>query len=84
VETSERRPISESAQIVAVGGGIVAVMPDADDSECVRLVLVAALGPPPGRSSDRRKMQLICPRDMRLATAEPHNIDLPPPPLTSA
>ena len=61
----------------------VEVTPDPDDPERVRLVLVRALGPPPGRSPDQRKIELTCPRDMIFATALPHNIDLAPLPARS-
>jgi len=43
----------------------------------VRLVLVRALGPP-GKTPDQREIEVVCPRDMIFATAQPHNIDLAP------
>jgi hypothetical protein len=61
----------------------VEVTPDPDDPERVRLVLVRALGPPPGRSPDQREIELTCPRDMIFATTLPHNIDLAPLPARS-
>ena len=78
----EARPASEleTGQIVVLDGHVVDLSPDPDDSERVRLVLVRALGPPPGRDVDQREIELICPRDMVFATAEPQNIELAPPP----
>ena len=70
-------------QIVVLDGFVVEVRADPDDPERVRLVLVRALGPPPGRSPDQRKIELTCPRDMIFATALPHNIDLAPLPARS-
>ena len=66
----------DSGQIVVLDGHVVEVTPDPDDPARVRLVLVRALGPPPGRSPDQREIELICPRDMIFGTALPHNIDL--------
>jgi hypothetical protein len=65
-------------QIVVLDGHVVDVHVDPDDPERVRLTLVPALGPPPGRNPDQREIQVICPRDLRLGTAAPHNIDLAP------
>jgi len=41
-----------------------------------RLVLILALGLPPGTNPDQREIQLICPSDMLIDTAEPRNIEL--------
>jgi hypothetical protein len=70
-------------QIVVLDGYVLDVKPDPDDPERIRLVLVRALGPPPGRTPDQREIELICPRDMIFGTARPHNIDLAPPPARS-
>jgi hypothetical protein len=66
----------ESGQIVVLNGFVVERGPDRDDPARVRLVLVRALGPPPGDDPDRREIVLSCPADMRFETALPHNIDL--------
>jgi hypothetical protein len=50
---------------------------DPKDASQVRLVLVTALGPPPGDDPDQRELVLSCPRDMKLGTAIPHNLDRP-------
>jgi hypothetical protein len=68
----------DRGQIVVLDGHVVDVKPDPDDSERVRLVLIRALGPPPGKSPDQREIELVCPRDMIFGTAEPYNIDLAP------
>jgi hypothetical protein len=73
----------DTGQIVVLDGHVVEVTPDPDDPERVRLVLVRALGPPPGRSPDQREIELICPRDMIFGTALPHSIDLAPLPARS-
>jgi hypothetical protein len=65
-------------QIVVLDGHVVEVAVDPDDPEVVRLTLVRALGPPPGRNPDQRRIELVCPRDMTFSTAVPHNIDLAP------
>jgi hypothetical protein len=65
-------------QIVVLDGHVVDVRPDADDPGRVRIVLVRALGPPPGRTPDQRPIEVVCPRDMVFATAHPHNIELAP------
>jgi hypothetical protein len=82
---SEARAAVElgAGQIVVLDGYVVDIKPDPDDQERTRLVLVRALGPPPGRTPDQREIELICPRDMIFATARPHNIDLSPPPARS-
>jgi hypothetical protein len=79
---AEARPALELdvGQIVVLDGYLVAAKPDPDDPERVRLVLVRALGPPPGKRRDQREIELICPRDMIFGTARPYNIDLAPPP----
>jgi hypothetical protein len=76
----EAVPASELSEgkIVVLDGHVVEVRPDPDDPELVRLRLVRALGPPPGRNPDQRRIELVCPRDMVFATAVPHNIDLAP------
>ena len=68
----------ETGQIVVLDGHVVEVEPDPDDPERVRLVLVRALGPPPGRDPDQREVTLTCPRDMVFGTAQPYNMDLAP------
>jgi len=82
---SEARPAAEldAGQIVVLDGHVVEVTPDPADPDRVRLVLVPALGPPPGRSPDQRAIELTCPRDMVFGTALPHNLDLAPPPARS-
>jgi len=65
-------------QIVVLDGHVVGVAPDPHDPERVRVTLVSALGPPPGGSPDQRRIEVVCPRDMVLGTAAPHNIDLAP------
>jgi hypothetical protein len=70
-------------QIIVLDGHVVGVKSDPDDRDRVRLVLVRALGPPPGKTPDQREIELICPRDMVFATAQPHNIDLAPLPKRS-
>jgi hypothetical protein len=72
-----------TGQIVVLNRFVVDVQPDPDDPERTRLVLVRALGRPPGRTPDQREIELICPRDMIFATARPHNIDLAAPPTRS-
>jgi hypothetical protein len=73
----------ERGQIVVLDGHVVEVKADGDDASRVRIVLVPALGPPPGPSSDHREIELICPRDMRFGTAKAHNIQLAPLPPPS-
>jgi hypothetical protein len=70
----------EEGKIVVLDGHVMEVGPDPDDPERIRLVLVRALGPPPGKNPDQREIVLICPRDMLFATARPHNIELKPVP----
>jgi hypothetical protein len=70
----------EEGQIVVLDGHVVEAKPDPDAPERTRLVLVRALGPPPGTNPDQRQIELICPSDMLFGTAEPHNIELAPPP----
>ena len=76
----EPRPAGDldAGKIVVFDGHVVDVKSDPDDRERVRLVLVSALGPPPGRTPDQREIEVICPRDMVFATARPENIDLAP------
>jgi hypothetical protein len=66
----------DTGQIVVLDGHVLEVTADPDDPEQVRLVLVRALGPPPGRNPDQREIELTCPRDMVFGTALPNNIDL--------
>jgi hypothetical protein len=73
----------DTGQIVVFDGHVVEIRPDPDDPERVRLVLVRALGPPPGSSPDQREIELICPRDMIFGTALPHNIEIAPLPPRS-
>jgi len=68
----------DPGQIVVLDGHVVEVRPDADDPDRVTIVLVRALGPPPGRTPDQRPIEVICPREMVFATAHPHNIELAP------
>ena len=74
------KPAAElrEGEIVVLDGHILAVTDDPDDPERVRLTLVRALGPPPGKDPDRRPIEVTCPRDMLFGTAEPHNIELAP------
>ena len=73
----------EQGQIVVLDGHVVEVGPDPDDPERVRLVLVRALGPPPGRDPDQREIAVVCPRDMVFGTARSYNVDLAPLPPRS-
>jgi hypothetical protein len=68
----------EEGKIIVLDGHVMEVGPDPDDPERIRLVLVRALGPPPGKNPDQREIVLICPRDMQFALARPHNIELAP------
>jgi hypothetical protein len=68
----------EREQIIVLDGHVIDVRPDPDDPERVRIRIVPALGPPPGRNPDQREIELICPRDMLFGTAQPHNIELAP------
>jgi hypothetical protein len=65
-----------AGEIVVLDGHVVEVRADADRPDCVRLVLVQALGPPPGTSPDQREIEIVCPRDMVFGTATPHNFEL--------
>jgi hypothetical protein len=67
----------EVGQVVVVNGRVLESGPDPEDASQVRLVLVTALGPPPGDHPDQRELMLSCPRDMNLGTAIPHNVDRP-------
>ena len=67
----------EVGHVVVVDGRILESSPDPEDPSQVRLVLVTALGPPPGDHPDQRELVLSCPRDMELGTAIPHNLDRP-------
>jgi hypothetical protein len=70
----------EEGQIVVLDGHVVRVAPDPDDPDRIRLTLIRALGPPPGKNPDQREIEIVCPRDMLFGTAAPHNIDLARPP----
>jgi hypothetical protein len=59
-------------------GHVLESAPDPDNPERVRLVIVAALGPPPGRNPDQRTMVISVPQDMAVGTARPENIELVP------
>jgi hypothetical protein len=78
-------PASElkEGQIVVLDGHVVDVAPDPNDTGRVRLMLIPALGPPPGKTPDQRRIEVNCPRDMVFGTAAPHNIDLAPLPRGS-
>jgi hypothetical protein len=69
----------EQGSIIVLDGHVLERMPDPDDPGRVRIVISAALGPPPGRDPDERKIVIAAPRDMMIATARPQNIDLAPP-----
>jgi hypothetical protein len=68
----------QEGAIVVLDGHVVERSGDPDDPGRVRLTLVTALGPPPGRDPDRREIVISAPRDMRFATARPQNIELAP------
>jgi hypothetical protein len=74
----------ESGDIIVLDGHVLDVKSDPNEPGRVRVVLARALGPPPGTSPDQRPIELICPADMSLATAAPHNVDLAPLPTWSA
>jgi hypothetical protein len=67
----------EEGTIVVLDGHVVESAADPDDAERVRLVVVPALGPPPGRNPDQREIVLSAPRDMLFGTAQPQNLQLP-------
>ena len=68
----------ETDQVVVVNGRILESGPDPEDPSQVRLALVMAWSPGGGPSApDQREMVLRCPRDMKLATAIPHDLDGP-------
>jgi hypothetical protein len=67
----------EVGHVVVVDGRILESGPDPEDASQVRLVLVTALGPPPGDHPDQRELVLSCPRDMELETAIVHGPDRP-------
>ena len=62
----------EVGQVVVVDGRVLESSPDPEDAGQVRLVLVTALGPPPGDHPDQRELVVSCPRDMKLGTAIPY------------
>jgi hypothetical protein len=65
----------EVGQVVVVDGRVLESGPDPGDAGQVRLVLVTVLGPPPGDDPDQRELVVSCPRNMKLGTAIPHNLD---------
>ena len=65
-------------EIVTLDGHLISASIDPEDPERVRLVVVAALGLPPGEKPDQREIVISCPRDMAFGTAVPRNIQLPP------
>jgi hypothetical protein len=69
----------EHGTIVVLDGHVVERSTDPDDPDKVRLIIKAALGPPPGRDPDRRELVVIAPADMTFGTARPQNIELAPP-----
>jgi hypothetical protein len=73
----------EHGQVVVLDGRVVGTRPDPDDAARIIVTLVAALGPPPGTDPDRRAFEVSCPRDMAIAKAEPHNMNLAPLPSSS-
>jgi hypothetical protein len=68
----------EPGAIVVLDGHVLEATPDPENPERVRLVIVPALGPPPGRNPDQREIVINAPRDMMLGTARPQNIELAP------
>jgi hypothetical protein len=68
----------QEGTIVVLDGHVVEAGPDPADPGRVRLVIVPALGPPPGRAPDQREITISAPRDMRFGTARPENIELAP------
>ena len=68
----------EEGKIVVLDGHVIRVEPVSGDPDRVRLILVRALGPPPGKTPDQREFEVVCPRDMVFGTAVPHNIELAP------
>jgi hypothetical protein len=74
-----RRPVAaedlDEGQIVVVDGHVVETVPDPEDPDRVRVVLVRLLA---GVDGDRREVVLSVPADMKLATAEPVEGDFQP------
>jgi hypothetical protein len=66
----------EEGTIVVLDGHVVEAGPDPAEPERVRVVIVPALGPPPGRAPDHREIVISAPRDMRFGTAGPQKIEL--------
>jgi hypothetical protein len=66
-------------EIVTLDGHVMSASVDPEDPARVRLVVVAALGLPPGDSPDQREIVISCPRDMKFGTAVPRNIQVVPP-----
>jgi hypothetical protein len=67
-----------AGEIVTLDGHVIRARTDPEDPERVRLVVVAALGLPPGEAPDQREIVISCPRDMAFGTAVPRNIRLAP------
>jgi hypothetical protein len=63
-------------QIVVVDGHVVEVEPDPDDPDRTRILIVKALA---GAGGDERQVVISVPADMKLATAEPFEGELPVP-----
>jgi hypothetical protein len=68
----------EVGAIVTLNGHLVEVRADPSDGTRVELVIVPALGPPPGASPDQREVVISAPRDMAFGTAHPFNMKLSP------
>jgi hypothetical protein len=64
--------------IIVLDGHVLERAVDPDDLDRVRVVIAPALGPAPGRNPDHREIVVIAPRDMRVGTARPENIELAP------
>jgi hypothetical protein len=73
-------PVAELEQgtIMVLDGHVLEAAVDTDDPDRVRLVITPALGPPPGLHPDHREIVIIAPRDMKVGTAWPQNIELAP------
>jgi hypothetical protein len=70
----------QGGQIVVVDGHVVETHVDPADPDRLRVVIARALA---GVDDDRREVVLSVPADMKLATAEPFNSELPPIPSSS-
>jgi hypothetical protein len=69
----------EDGTIIVLDGHVLERSEDPDDPDKVRVVIRAALGPPPGRAPDHREIVVIAPADMTFGTARPQNVELAPP-----